>query len=119
MDCKMPLLKGFALPLLIGGVLFAIINGVGFLKTKPAVEGMVIVDTSTLIRGASENFARMGGDDSLSLTKKLEAYKTSLVQSLNQFAKQNNCLVFTANQVFGNLPNKTEDFMAFLEEEKH
>jgi len=117
MDWK-HLLKGFAFPLVIGGILFALMKTIEIFKPTPLAEKMVIVDTSGLIRVAATSFARREEDNPLILNKKLEAYKTSLVNSLNEFAIQNHCIVFTANQVFGDIPDMTEAFLSFIEEQK-
>ena len=117
MDWK-HLLKAFAFPLVIGGILFCLIKVMDAFKPTPLAEKMVIVDTSGLIRIAATNFARRNDDNPLVLNKQLEAYKTFLVKSLNEFAIQNRCIVFTANQVFGDIPDMTEAFLSFVEEQK-
>lgn len=116
MDWK-HLLKGFAFPLIVGGVVFGLINIVGLVKPKPAIERMAVVDTSELIRVAAASFARSEQGNPMILTKRLEAYKTSLVKSLNEFATQNHCIVFPAHQAFGQVPDMTEAFLSFVEEQ--
>jgi hypothetical protein len=117
MDWK-HLLKAFAFPLVIGGILFGLIKVMDAFKPTPLAEKIVVVDTSGLIRVAASSFARREEDNPLILNKKLEVYKTSLVKSLNEFAIQNQCIVFTANQVFGDIPDMTEAFLSFVEEQK-
>lgn len=117
MDWK-HLLKGFAFPLIIGGILFALMKTIEVFKPASLAEKIVVVDTSGLIRVAASSFARKEEDNPLILNKKLEVYKTSLVKYLNEFAIQNQCIVFTANQVFGDIPDMTEAFLSFVEEQK-
>jgi hypothetical protein len=72
------------------------------------------VDTKEIIRLASEGFAKESSNSTFPI-KKLEAYKNSLVHSLNEFGVQKNYLVFGTNQVFGNVSDVTEEFIAFVE----
>jgi len=103
-------------------VLFLIGIGVVVLLAKPLweqklyrpKEQIVFVDTKEIIRLASEDFAKTNNNSTFPI-KKLEAYKNSLVQSLNEFGVQKNYLVFGTNQVFGNVSDVTEEFIAFVE----
>jgi len=109
-------LKGFSVPLLTGSMLFVLVKATdGWPSPR---EKMVVVDVSGLIRGAAARFAGTEGDNPLMMNRKLEAYKVSLVQSLNDFAVQNGCIVLTANQAFGEIPDMTEAFLSFVEERK-
>lgn len=99
--------------------------GVIVLLTKPLweqklylpKEKVVFVDTKEIIRLASEDFAKENNNSTFPI-KKLEAYKDSLIQSLNEFGVQKNYLIFGTNQVFGNVPDVTEEFVAFVEQGK-
>lgn len=102
--------------------LFLIGVGVVVLLAKPLweqklyrpKEQIVFVDTKEIIRLASEDFAKESHNSTFPI-KKLEAYKDSLIQSLNEFGVQKNYLVFGTNQVFGNVSDVTEEFIAFVE----
>jgi homospermidine synthase len=105
--------------------LFLIGIGVVVLLTKPLweqklyrpKEQIVFVDTKEIIRLASEDFAKTSNNSTFPI-KKLEAYKDSLIQSLNEFGVQKNYLVFGTNQVFGNVPDVTEEFVTFAQQGK-
>lgn len=119
MDWKKPL-KGFVIPLVVGGIFLGIFNVTAALRSGSSLP-MAVVDVSPLIREAAAGFARgrlSEAQNPMVITKRLETYKESLTQKLTEFARKNHCLVFTANQVFGDIPDMTEAFMAFLEEEK-
>jgi hypothetical protein len=112
----LPIIKGLALPVVIFGVAMFVLKGFSFGGRESEPQQMVMVDTSKLIRAASQNLAANAKGEVLISALKIEAYSNSLAEALRAFATQNRYLVFTSNQVYGDLPNKTEEFIAYVEQ---
>ena len=113
MPVKASFLK-LALFLIGGGVVVLFAKPLWEQKLYRSKEQIVFVDTKEIIRLASEGFAKESNNSTFPI-KKLEAYKNSLIQSLNEFGVQKNYLIFGTNQVFGNVSDVTEEFIAFVE----
>ena len=104
--------------LISGGVSLLVIVGIWIFKGehwRPTTNRFVVVDTSQLIREESESIAREAltqkGASPQRIQKRLEGFRAYLVESLNQFGIQKGVLVFSSNQVFGDLPDVTEEFI--------
>lgn len=113
MPVKVSSLK-LALFLIGGGVVVLLAKPLWEQKLYRSKEQIVFVDTKEIIRLASEGLAKENNNSTFSI-KKLEVYKDSLIQNLNEFGVQKNYLVFGTNQIFGNVSDVTEEFIAFVE----
>lgn len=102
---------------IIGGSAICFLAILLWEKPYRPTEQIVFVDTKEIIKLTSEGFAK---EDSNSLypMKKLEAYKSSLIQNLNEFGEENHYIIFGTNQVFGNIPDVTEEFVVFVEQRR-
>ena len=103
-----------------GGVSLLIIASIWTWKantSRSISSKFVVVDTAQLIREESESLAQASISNSVStiqLQRRLEGFRKHLIENLNTFAREKGVLVFTSNQVFGDLPDVTEEFTAHM-----